>query len=118
MWLSPLSGGVLWTLHGDLSSPVDAASGAELTDALLTDGVTGQSISGCVSCVRGPEAHEVPLGGFEDVEVIACAAFPCHTLPQLAIAWIAEQGVLPIIGAQVPEHIESSVVAADIDLDQ
>lgn len=38
------------------------------------------------------------------------------TLAQLSLAWINSQNVIPIIGAQIPEHIESSVGAVDVDL--
>jgi aryl-alcohol dehydrogenase-like predicted oxidoreductase len=40
------------------------------------------------------------------------------TPAQLALAWAMREpaGVVPIVGAQVPEHIEDSVKAADIEL--
>ncbi|QBI20813.1 aldo/keto reductase [Egibacter rhizosphaerae] len=40
------------------------------------------------------------------------------TLPQLAIAWVLAHpaGVVPIMGAQVPEHVDSSVQATALEL--
>ncbi|KUM74550.1 aldo/keto reductase [Streptomyces curacoi] len=43
-----------------------------------------------------------------------------HSVAQLALAWVLAHpsGVIPVIGAQLPEHLEDSVRAVDLDLDE
>jgi aryl-alcohol dehydrogenase-like predicted oxidoreductase len=40
-----------------------------------------------------------------------------HTPAQVALAWVRQQGVLPLLGATKPRHVESNLDSLDITLD-
>jgi aryl-alcohol dehydrogenase-like predicted oxidoreductase len=40
-----------------------------------------------------------------------------HTPAQVALAWVRQQGVLPIFGATKPQHMESNLQSLEISLD-
>lgn len=60
---------------------------------------------------------EAVMDGVEQLTEIA-AGLGC-TLPQLALAWILadEAAIVPIVGAQVPQHIVDSAAAVEVELD-
>lgn len=62
------------------------------------------------------EEFEALVGALDEVTEIA-AERGC-SLPQLALAWVLANpsGVVPVIGAQIPAHVEDSVKAVDIEL--
>lgn len=48
--------------------------------------------------------------------VIAIAEESGHSPGQVALAWILQKGILPIIGARTPEQLAGNIAAADIKL--
>lgn len=62
------------------------------------------------------ERFEAVMDGVEQLTEIA-AGLGC-SLPQLALAWILanEAAIVPIVGAQVPQHIVDSAAAVEVEL--
>lgn len=62
------------------------------------------------------ERFEAVMDGVDELTEIA-AGFGC-SLPQLALAWVLadRDAVVPVVGAQVPEHIANSAAAVDVEL--
>ncbi len=59
---------------------------------------------------------EAVMDGVEELTEIAAGL--ALSLPQLALAWILAQpaAVVPVVGAQVPQHIVDSAAAAEVEL--
>lgn len=83
--------------------------------------LSGKAAASSDDAARSRRANERPHSPLEQraIEVTAEVAAELGTSsPRVAIAWVLQQGLMPVLGARTPDQIRDNLAAADVVFDE